>query len=81
MKTKFDEWLAIGASTLLLSGCCAGHHVARWEYKVVPSTRITAGGPTEWRAKQEAMMNDLAKEGWVFLSQSDQHLYFKRAAK
>jgi hypothetical protein len=74
----------IWASSLLLAGCCTAHHVTQWEYKVVqtPPFKFTQGEtPTEWRKDQEALMNDLGKDGWVFVSQSDQVLYFKRPIK
>ena len=81
MKTNLKQLLIIGASSLLLAGCCTARHVTRWEYKVVREAHDIQGGPTEWRKNQEALMNDLGKDGWIFVSQSDQILYFKRPVK
>jgi hypothetical protein len=45
---------------------------------------VTGSGP-DWQktqqAKEEALMNDLGKEGWIFVSKSDPFLYFKRPVK
>ena len=82
MKTNLKQLLIIGSSSLLLTGCCTTHQATRWEYKVVRPARWTQdGGMTEWQKNQEAMMNDLGKDGWIFVSQSDQTLYFKRPVK
>jgi len=66
----------------LLAGCCTTRHVTRWEYKVL--AKITGSGP-DWQkiqeAKEEALMNDLGQEGWIFVSKSDPCLYFKRPVK
>jgi outer membrane biogenesis lipoprotein LolB len=82
MKTNIRQLLIIGASIFLLAGCCTTHHVTRWEYKVVPM--VTGDGP-EWQktqeAKEEALMNDLGKEGWIFVSRSAPFSYFKRLVK
>ena len=82
MKTKIKQLLITGASVFLLAGCCTTHLVTRWEYKVVPV--VTGNGP-EWQnnqeAKEDALMNDLGKEGWIFVSKSDPFLYFKRPIK
>ena len=80
MKTKLKQSFIIAASSFLLAGCCTTHHVTRWEYKVVPQARFH-NGPAEWQKDQEALMNDLAKDGWIFVSQADQILYFKRPVK
>jgi hypothetical protein len=82
MKTHLRRMLIIGASVFLLAGCCTTDHVTRWEYKVVPV--VTPSGP-EWQKneeqKEDALMNDLGKEGWIFVSKSDPFLYFKRPLK
>ena len=82
MKKDIRQSLIIGASLFLLAGCCTAHHVTRWEYKIVPV--VTPDGP-EWQKneemKEEALMNDLGKEGWIFVSKSDPFLYFKRPVK
>lgn len=82
MKTNLRQLPIIGASVFLLAGCCTTHRVTRWEYKAVPV--VTPSGP-EWQPteqkKEEALMNDLGKEGWMFVSKSDPFLYFKRPVK
>lgn len=85
MKTNIKQLLIIGASGFLLAGCCTTHHSAQWEYKVVQDA-IGRGGANEaraqrWEKNQEALMNDLGKDGWIFVSHSDGILYFKRTAK
>ena len=80
MKTHIKQLLIIGASSFLLAGCCTPHNAARWEYKVVASAPFQAA-PADWRQEQEKMMNGLAKDGWVFVSQTDQTLYFKRLVR
>lgn len=82
MKSNIRQLFIIGAGVFLLAGCCTTHHVTTWEYKVVPV--VTPAG-TEWQKneqkKEEALMNDLGKEGWIFVSKSDPYLYFKRPVK
>ena len=45
---------------------------------------VTPSGP-EWQKneemKEEALMKDLGKEGWIFVSKSAPFLYFKRPVK
>jgi hypothetical protein len=79
MKPKLKQFLIIGASTLLLVGCCTTHQVTRWEYKVVPEPTASQGGLAEWQKNYEALLNDLGKDGWIFAGHlSDSTLYFKR---
>jgi len=82
MKTNIRQLLIIAASTLSLAGCCTTHHVTRWEYKVA-SAETPAGPdwePTEQK-KEETLMNDLAKEGWIFVGERGPFMYFKRPVK
>ena len=78
MKTSFKLWVGMVVSSMFLAGCCAPQHVTRWEYKVVRAPDFDQKGPAEWRNKQEALMNELGKQGWIFVSESDRVLYFKR---
>ena len=73
--------LTFAACTLLLAGCCTTHHLARWEYKVVLIAPSNGGNPQEYPQGQEALMNGLGKEGWIFVSESDGYSYFKRPLK
>ena len=78
--------LVITASALL-AGCCTASHAARWEYKVAtlhlrrgeaPDAN-SAGSPQAVREAQEALLDDLGKEGWQLVSQTDGRIfYFKR---
>jgi hypothetical protein len=43
----------IAACGLLLSGCCAAHHVTNWEYRMVESLKE---------------VNQLADQGWVVVN-------------
>ena len=82
--------LVITASTLFLAGCCTTPHATRWEYKVAsphlhrgeaPDAN-SAGSPEAVRQAQEALLNDLGREGWVLVSQTDGRIfYFKRPAQ
>jgi hypothetical protein len=82
--------LVITASTLILGGCCTTAPVTRWEYKVAsPHLRRgeapdanSAGSPEAVRAAQEVLLNELGREGWVLVSQTDGRIfYFKRPVR
>ncbi len=82
--------LATTASTLFLVGCCITPHATRWEYKVAsPNLRRgeapdanSAGSPKAVREAQEALLNDLGKEGWELVSQTDGRVfYFRRPVR
>ncbi|HLH55263.1 MAG TPA: DUF4177 domain-containing protein [Verrucomicrobiae bacterium] len=78
--------LVIVAGALALAGCCSITPSSKWEYKVV---RLSRGGdanhveaPEAVRQAQETLLNDLGKEGWVLVSQTDgRFFYFKRAVR
>ena len=82
MKTNLKQVFVIGASAFLLAGCCTTHHVTSWEYKVVPENRVGLTN-AEIVKHQEALMNDLGKDGWIFVSRSegDGTLCFKRPVR
>lgn len=83
MKTNLKQLLIIGASAFLLAGC-AIRQPTQWEYKVVPNSkwRFEQGETQEdWQKDQEALMNSLGKDGWIFVSKDDADLYFKRPVK
>ncbi len=77
--------IVCAAGFLLLTGCCTAPRAATWEYKVV--NRPPAGfdqrrDPAEYRAKVEAPLNDLGKDGWILVSQNEgQVFYFRRLVK
>ncbi len=82
MKRNLKQLFVIGATSFLLAGCCTTHHVTRWEYKVADVNRFGLSR-AEILKKQEALMNDLGKDGWIFVSQfdADATLCFKRPVK
>ena len=81
MKTNIRKLLIIGASVFLLAGCSTTYHVTRWEYKVVPPPSYLGLTQPEIQKNNEAFMNDLGKDGWIFVSQFDEALCFKRPVK
>ena len=77
------SWLPmLGISALILSGC-ASTHVRYWEYKIVPSENSNANTlpPTDWPAKQEAMLDNLGKDGWILVTESNGYFYLRRSVK
>jgi hypothetical protein len=80
MRTNLKQLFLIGATSLLLAGCCTTHHVTQWEYKVVRQNRVGLAY-ADFAKTQESLMNDLAKDGWIFVSQSDETLCFKRPVR
>ncbi len=73
------------ASALFLAGCCTPPHAARWEYKVVsapPFGFAERTDPEGHRTKLEALLNDMGKDGWILVSQTDGRMfYFRRSLK
>ena len=65
------------ASVLFLAGCCTTPRVARWEYKVAFAPH-PQDGPQEWGKAQQAFLNDLGKNGWVLVSQTDGRVFYFR---
>ena len=80
MKANLKQLFIIAGSSFLFAGCCITHHATRWEYKVVRAAGASSS-LAEWQKDQEALMNEAGKDGWIFVNQSDQILYFKRPAK
>jgi hypothetical protein len=80
MKRCLKQYFSAGAASLLLAGCCTTHHVTQWEYKVVRQNRVGMAY-SDFARTQETLMNNLAKDGWIFVSQSDDTLCFKRPMK
>ncbi len=77
--------LAFAASLLFLAGCCTPPRVTRWEYKVVDRPPISFAERQDRQGYREAvtrLLNDLGKDGWVLVSQTDgQVFYFRRPLK
>lgn len=75
MKKHLRYSLSILGSSILLAGCCTGHHAAQWEYKIAyppPYARDHTEVP-------ESFLNGLAKEGWILFQKDPDGLYiFKR---
>lgn len=83
MKTRITQSLILGAGILTLSGCSSMHRATHWEYKVIPSGNIDVNRtlPPDWPAKQEAMLDNLGKDGWVLINESNGYFYLRRPAK
>ena len=80
MKKNLKQLFLTGATSFLLGGCCTTHDVTQWEYKVVRQNRV-AVAYADFAKTQQSLMNDLAKDGWIFVSQSEETLCFKRAVR
>ena len=80
---KKSTALVFAASTLLLAGCCTTLHTTKWEYKVTDAPRGPLGttSPQENRDLQQAFLNDLGKDGWVLINESDGTFYLVRPVK
>jgi len=84
--TPMKKCVGLLLVALSLTGCCSTVRVTQWEYKVA---RLPRGGdanreegPEALRAAEEALLNDLGKQGWVFISQTDGRIFdFKRAVR
>ena len=74
--------MALAASALLLAGCATAPHAYKWEYKVASPHLAIGRGPEDAREAQQAFLDELGKEGWVLISQSDGRVfYFARPIK
>ena len=80
MKKNLKQVFLIGATSFLLASCRTTHHATQWEYKVVRQNRLGLAY-ADFARTQESLMNDLAKDGWIFVSQSDETLCFKRPVR
>ena len=85
MKPNLKHFFIIAASIFLLTGCCTTHHVTQWEYKVVTGPRWTPANKyksqEDFLKDREAFMDDLGKDGWIYVSETDNTFYFKRPVK
>jgi hypothetical protein len=78
--------VVLAASALFLAGCCTTPRATKWEYKVA-SPHLSAfggpggpeggpGGPEAAREARQAFLNDLGKEGWVLVSETDGRVFY-----
>lgn len=59
----------------LVTGCCATRQASQWEYKVAEP----AGNSNNTRQALEPFLNDMAKDGWIFIQRdATGWCYFKR---
>jgi hypothetical protein len=86
VKPTMEKSIAVifAVSNLFLAGCCTPN-ATKWEYKVAspphPPTANDAG-PQQWQAIQQQFLNDLGKDGWVLVSETDGRIfYLKRPMK
>src|SRR5258708_24452234 len=76
MKRILKQVLPILAITTLLSGCCTARCATHWEYKVAEPS---GSGPNNTRQSLEPFLNDMAKDGWIFIERDNTGwCYFKR---
>ena len=76
MKQCTKSALGILAAAFLLAGCCTGRHATQWEYKVA---RPRPHNPNTQTDVPQSFLNDLAKDGWIFVQTDANGLYiFKR---
>jgi len=71
--------LIITALASLLVGCATSsvHHAEQWEYRV--KTNPDRDSPNK---NIEPFLNDMAKEGWIFMQRDDSgNFYFKRVTQ
>jgi len=84
--------LVFAASALALTGCSTTPHASKWEYKVVAGRvggfgggdtgGFGGGGPEEYRERQQTLLNDLGKDGWVLVGVGEgPTFYFKRRVR
>ena len=72
-------FFVMAAVAVLLVGCATSsvQYAAQWEYKV--KTNPDRDSPNN---NIEPFLNDMAKEGWIFMQRDDsQNFYFKRAKR
>jgi hypothetical protein len=83
MKIDKKYCLIYVAGCLLFSGCSTNVHLTRWEYKVVLSGDVkrNTGEHVNYGKDQETIMDNLGKDGWVYVNESSGYLYFKRPIK
>jgi hypothetical protein len=80
---KHIKLLVIAVSTMvLLAGCCTPRPATQWEYKVAfvgGAGNANVSPNAKLHEAQEALLNNLAKDGWVFVAKgSDGGFIFKR---
>jgi hypothetical protein len=81
--------LIFAVSTLFLAGCTTASHASKWEYKsvrqsVLVQTLEVAQRPDFAdlrRQRDETLLNDLGKDGWIYIKNNDGLFYFKRPVK
>jgi hypothetical protein len=69
-------------SSLLLAGCCAQRHATaiQWEYKVAYA-HPTDPNATLRHETYESLLNESAKDGWVFVQKDSNGAFIFRRAK
>jgi len=70
--------LIVAVSTFFLSSCCVIPRVTEWEYKVVsaPNSPIGTTSPEERRSRLQSFLNDLGKDGWVRVTETESEVLF-----
>jgi hypothetical protein len=75
--------LAFVAAALLWTGCRTMPHEVKWEYRVAEAPRPPTGAsPREREESQQAFLDNLGKDGWILVSQTEgRTFYFMRPIK
>jgi hypothetical protein len=83
--------LIFAAGVLTLAGCCTPSHDTKWEYKIVREpnlfSQITKNDAQNGNAGdvvrqgEEKFLNDLGKDGWIYIKDYDGTYYFRRPVK
>jgi hypothetical protein len=70
---------AVGTVIMLSVGAATSGSENKWEYKVVAHN----ANPNAFSSpeKQEALLDDFGKQGWIFVQNEGGWFYFKRAMR
>jgi hypothetical protein len=81
--------LSLVAGGLFLTGCSTAPQSSKWEYKLVrepdfvqsPEVVRRPDFPDLRRQYDEAFLNNLGKQGWIYIKTEGEIYYFKRPVK
>jgi hypothetical protein len=75
MKRNLKYLVLTMTASILLAGCCTAYRAKHWEYKVAEP----GGSQNNTRQALEPFLNDMAKDGWIFIERDNTGwCYFKR---
>jgi hypothetical protein len=77
MRAKMKLLTTVAGAGLLLAGCCAPHHLTKWEYKVaIPAREQGVHTPEKWIEARQQLLNDLGKDGWILVSEEQGGVFY-----